>query len=163
MIANLYKTACYYPLKKGKHYIYDDDKNDKPIFLKKKEDWNLKISNKSTENVDFFQNDNCIMTDNAMKKCDWICIYANNFYFIEAKDVKIKQRSKACKNAKEKFNDTIPYFLKYYPDLKEKTIFVILNFKSVSKLTRAVDKAKKMYYNTQFNANYKETNKLKFK
>ncbi len=155
-------TKCHYPLKKGNYYVYDDDINNKPLFCNEDENWNLKIINKSNINVDFFQNDNCLMTDNNLKKCDWILIFKDEFHFIEAKDVKTKQRSKARKNADKKFEITIPYFTKLHPEIIKMKKHVVLNFKSNSNITRAADKAKQSYYSETYNAKYKETNKLNF-
>ena len=89
----LLQSTSYYPLKKGDYYIYDDNIANKPLFLKEDEKWNLKIENKSENNVNFFQNDGCLMTQNELKKCDWLCYFKNDFYFIEAKDVKMKKRN----------------------------------------------------------------------
>ena len=55
------------------------------------------------------------MTQNELKKCDWLCYFKNEFYFIEAKDVKMKKRNEERKDAVEKFDATIPYFQKLYP------------------------------------------------
>ncbi len=155
-------TKCHYPLKKGDYYIYDDDINNKPLFCKVDEKWNLNIINKSNINVDFFQNDECLMTNKNLKKCDWIIIFKDEFYFIEAKDVKIKQRSKAKKNAEKKFEVTIPYFLNLYPEIEEMKIKVILNLRSTSNLTSSADKNRRNRYNVNYNTKYIETNSLTF-
>ena len=154
---------CHYLLKKGEYFIYDDDKNNKPLFLNEDDIWNLKINNDSEINVNFFQNDNCLMTDNKLKKCDWICVFNNELYFIEAKDINKPSRRKIeRRDAVEKFNTTISYFSKTYPNLKEMSLFVIMNFRS-SKITRAANKARESYFDETFNAKYIETNHLDFK
>ncbi len=155
-------TTCHYPLTKGEYFIYDDNENNKPLFLDEDAIWNLKIVNNSDINIDFFQNDNCLMTDNNLKKCDWIIIFENEFYFVEAKNVKPSRRKQERKDAVEKFKATIPYFLNIYPEVKKMNLFVIMNFKSLRTITNAANKARKSYFNETFDAEYIETNILKF-
>ncbi len=153
---------CHYPLTKGEYFIYDDNKNNKPLFLTEDAIWNLKILNASETNVHFFQNDNCLMTNNQLKKCDWICVFQNEFYFIEAKDVaNAARRKKQRRDAVEKFEATISYFFESYPDIKKMSLFIIMNFRN-PKITRAANKARESYFDEIFNAKYIETNILNF-
>ena len=62
MIVDFLNTKCHYPLVKGEYYIYDDDASNEPYFVYENEKWNLNIINNSDCNVDFYQNDNCLMT-----------------------------------------------------------------------------------------------------
>ena len=163
MIVDLLNKKCHYPLEKGEYYIYDDEANHTPKFVNDDEEWNIKIVNNSNFDIDFFQNDGCLMTQNELKKCDWISIFRNKFYFIEAKDVKAGQRKKQRKDAIEKFNATIPYYLETYPALIDLSLYVIMNFRDMVKLTRAANKAKAFYFKEEFNAEYIETNHLDFK
>ena len=85
----------------------------------------------------------------------------NEFFFIEAKDVKLKKRNAERKDAIEKFKATIPHFLNLYPIIKKMQIYVIVNFRS-PKITSASDKARLAYFSENYNAKYKETNILEF-
>jgi hypothetical protein len=161
MIQELIETECHFPLDKGNYYIYDDNINNKPLFVNETEKWNLNIINCSNKQVNFFQNDGCLMKQNELKKCDWFCIFENNLYFIEAKDVKMKKRNIERKDAVEKFEANIPYFLNLYPNIKTMKIFVIVNFRS-PKITSASDKARSTFFDEKYNAKYKETNRLEF-
>ena len=161
MIQELIETKCHFSLKKGNYYIYDDNIKNKPLFLNENEKWNLLIINNSEKQVHFFQNDGCLMKQNDLKKCDWICAFENNFYFIEAKDVKLKKRNSERKDAVEKFMCTIPYYLNLYPIIKKMQIHVIINFRS-PKITSASNKARQTYFDENYNAKYKETNRLEF-
>lgn len=161
MIQELTETKCFYPLNKGVYYIYDDNIENKPLFLNKDERWNLSIVNNSEKIINFFQNDGCLMSQNELKKCDWLCFFENKFYFIEAKDVKIKKRNEERKDAIEKFEATIPYFSNLYPNIETMEIFVIMNFSS-PKITNASHKLNETYFREKFNAKYKETNILEF-
>lgn len=161
MIEELFNTNCFFPLVNGKYFIYDDDKNNKPLFLKEEDRWNLNIINYSHDKVNFFQNDGCLITQNELKKCDWICFKDDEFYFIEAKDVKLKNRRKEKKDAVEKFDVTIPYFINLYPILNNMKLIVIMNFRS-SKITSAANKSKESYFQEVHNAEYRETNILEF-
>lgn len=161
MINELIETECHYPLNNGNYYIYDDNVNNKLLFQNENEKWNLNIINNSEKQVNFFQNDGCLMKQNELKKCDWLCVFENNFYFIEAKDVKMKKKNAERKDAFEKFEATIPYFINLYPNIKTMKIFVIVNFRS-PKITSASDKARSSFYNENYNAKYEETNRLEF-
>lgn len=161
MIEELTESNCYYPLNQGIYFIYDDELNNVPNFLSENDRWNLKIVNDSENVINFLQNDGCLMIQNEMKKCDWICFDQNDFYFIEAKDVKPKSRSSQRNDAIKKFDATIPYFLNLYPNLVNMRLFVIMNFRS-SNLTNAANKAKAAYFEDKYNAKYIETNILEF-
>ena len=102
------------------------------------------------------------MTQNDLKKCDWVSVFGDNFYFIEAKDVNNASRRKRQRNeAIEKFDVTIPYYIKAYPIMIDMNFFVIMNFRN-SRITRASNKAKEFYFKEKFNADYIETNCLEF-
>jgi hypothetical protein len=161
MIQELIATKCYYPLKKGNHFIYDDSINNVPLFRNEEEKWNLNLVNHSENPINFFQNDGCLMVQNELKKCDWTCFKDNEFYFIEAKDVKANSRRAERNDAIEKFKITITYYVDLYPTIKKMKLFVIMNFRS-SKITNAANKAKEAYFDQEYNAKYKETNFLKF-
>jgi hypothetical protein len=161
MINELLASNCYYSLNQGKYFIYDDDLNNVPSFVSEGEKWNLNLNNNSNEIVNFFQNDGCLMTQNELKKCDWICFINNNFYFIEAKDVKMRSRSNQRNDAVLKFDDTIPYFINLYPVIKTMQLIVIMNFRS-PKITSATNKSKALYFQEKYNAEYRETNILEF-
>jgi hypothetical protein len=104
------------------------------------------------------------MTQNELKKCDWITIFKNTMYFVEAKDVnKASRRKKQRIDAIEKFEQTISYYTETYPDIINMNFFVVMNFRSKIKLTRASNKAKESYFKEEFNADYIETNYLEFK
>jgi hypothetical protein len=164
MIVDLLNTECHYPLIKGEYFIYDNDAINNPDFVLEEKKWNLKITNSSDTNVDFFQNDGCLMTQNELKKCDWITIFKNIMYFVEAKDVnKASRRKKQRIDAIEKFEQTISYYTETYPDIINMNFFVVMNFRSKIKLTRASNKAKESYFKEEFNADYIETNYLEFK
>ncbi len=161
MIKKLLTSKCYYSLNQGKYFIYDDDLNNVPSFVLEGEKWNLNLNNNSNEIVNFFQNDGCLMTQNELKKCDWICFFNNNFYFIEAKDVKMRSRSSQRNDAVLKFDDTIPYFINLYPVIKTMQLIVVMNFRS-PKITSASNKSKALYFQENYNAEYRETNILEF-
>ena len=161
MIEKLFETSCFFPLKKGIYFIYDDDKNNNPLFVNENEKWNLNLINNSQSKVNFFQNDGCLMTNNQLKRCDWICYKENEFYFIEAKDVKPKSRRSERNDAVEKFNLTIPYFTNLYPVINKMKLIVVMNFRS-SKITNAANKSKEVYFQEVHNAEYRETNILEF-
>lgn len=161
MIQELIKTNCHFQLNEGNHYIYDDNINSKPLFVTEFEKWNLNIINNSNKDVNFFQNDGCLMKQNKLKKCDWLCFFDNTFYFIEAKDVKLKKRNEERKDAIEKFDATIPYYFNLYPILKSMKLIVIMNFRS-PKITNASNKLKEAYFKEKYNASYKETNFIEF-
>lgn len=164
MIEKLINSHCYYPLTKGEYFIYDDAKNDKPSFVSKDQIWNLNIVNNLGAIVHFIQNDGCIMTQNELKKCDWVCFTNDTIIFIEAKNVKRKGRRKKQRNdAVEKFKVSISYYFKSYPEIKTMKLIVIMNFKSYSGITQASNKAKAFYFKNAFNAEYIETNFLEFK
>lgn len=159
MLKESLDTNCYYPLVKGKHFVYDDNVNNVPLFVKEDEKWNLQIVNNSTNQVDFFQNDACIMKDNAVKKCDWICFDQNNFYFIEAKDVKSSSRKKERKNSKDKFIDTLEFYKKYTFPIEMKK-YAILNFRR-SRIVSAANETNKAFYK-DLGLDYIETNIIEF-
>lgn len=159
MLKELFDTNCYYPLDNGEHFIYDDNINNIPVFLKEEEKWNLKIVNNSNNKVDFFQNDNCIMKDNAIKKCDWICFDHNKFYFIEAKDVRPSSRKKERKGAKDKFIDTLEFYKKYSFPIEMKK-YAILNFRN-NRIVNTANKTNKAIYK-DLGLDYLETNMIEF-
>nr|WP_315198061.1 hypothetical protein [uncultured Flavobacterium sp.] len=161
MIEKLKNTNCFYPLKNGAYFIYDNDVKNEPDFVLEEERWNLKIVNGTNDVVNFFQNDGCLMKHNDLKKCDWLCHRDKEFYFIEAKDVKKKNRKIQRNDAVEKFDATIPYFLNLYPSIKTMKLIVIMNFRN-SKITNAANKAKATYFDEEYNAEYRETNILDF-
>ena len=161
MIEELINTNCFYPLNQGQYFIYDDDLNNVPSFVTEEEKWNLNIVNNTAISVNFFQNDGCLMTQNELKKCDWICFKEDKFYFIEAKDVKMRSRKSQRNDAVEKFDATIPYFLNLYPEIRDMRMFVIMNFRS-PKITNASNKSKATYFEEEYNAEYRETNILEF-
>jgi hypothetical protein len=161
MIQELLKSNCYHALNQGQYFIYDNDVTNKPNFVSEDGKWNLNIVNETTEVVNFFQNDGCLMKQNELKKCDWICFVNNEFYFIEAKDVKMRSRSSQRNDAVLKFDDTIPYFIDLYPSIKTMKLIVVMNFRS-SKITSATNKSKALYFDEKYNAEYRETNILEF-
>lgn len=161
MIQELLKSNCCYPLNQGQYFIYDDDLNNVPSFVSEEDKWNLNLNNNTATIVNFFQNDGCLMTQNELKKCDWICFVDNEFYFIEAKDVKMRSRSSQRNDAVLKFDVTIPHFIALYPSVKTMKITVVMNFRS-SKITSATNKSKALYFNEKYNAEYRETNILEF-
>ncbi len=161
MIKKLLESNCYHPLNAGQYFIYDDDLNNVPSFVSKEEKWNLNLINNTIEIVNFFQNDGCLMIQNDLKKCDWVCFFANEFYFIEAKDVKMRSRSSQRNDAVLKFDDTIPYFIDLYPIIKTMKLIVIMNFRS-SKITSANNKSKALHFDEKYKAEYRETNRLEF-
>jgi len=159
MLKDLLNINCYFPLGKGVHFIYDDNINNFPLFVEEAQKWNLKIENNSTNQVDFFQNDACIMRDNKFKKCDWICFNQNNFYFIEAKDVKPSSRKKERKVSKEKFIDTLEFYKKYsFPTNMKK--FAVLNFRNI-RLVNSSNNTNKAFYK-DLGLEYLETNFIEF-
>ena len=161
MIEELKNTNCFYPLASGTYFIYDNDVKNEPSFVLEGEKWNLKIVNNTVEIINFFQNDGCLMKQNELKKCDWLCFNNSEFYFIEAKDVKKKNRKIQRNDAVDKFDVTIPYFLNLYPSIKTMKLIVIMNFRN-SKITNAANKAKAGYFDEEYNAEYRETNILEF-
>lgn len=161
MIEELKNTTCFYSLENGVYFIYDNDELNKPSFVAEEERWNLRIVNDSNEAINFFQNDGCLMSQNELKKCDWLCCKNNDFYFIEAKDVKKKNRKLQRNDAVDKFDVTIPYFLNLYPSIKTMKLIVVMNFRS-SKITNAANKSKAAYFDEKYNAEYRETNILEF-
>ena len=122
---------------------------------------NLNLINNTINIVNFFQNDGCLMNQNELKKCDWICFFNNEFYFIEAKDVKMRSRSNQRNDAVLKFDATITYFLNLYPSIKAMKLIVVMNFRS-SRITSATNKSKASYFQEEYNAEYRETNILEF-
>lgn len=162
MIQKLINTKCYYPLEKGNFFINDNADKNEPIFTSENEVWSLQILNQSENTLHFVQNDNCIMTQNDLKKCDWVCFTSTTFYFIEAKNVKSGRRKNQRNDAVEKFMITIPYYLNSYNELKNMNLVVVMNFRNVSKITNASNKAKASYFKETFNAKYLETNFLEF-
>lgn len=161
MISELTKTNCYYPLQAGIYFIVDDNLKNKPLFVDESEIWTLKLVNESQDIVNFFQNDGCLMKENHLKKCDWICIKNDEIFFIEAKNVKMKKRNPERIDAVEKFDATLLYFIDLYPMIKTMKVIVIVNFRS-PRITNASNKSKEAYFNEKYNAKYKETNFLKF-
>lgn len=163
MIQDRLEQKCCYPLKKGRYFIYDDNLKSEPRFVKEDEKWNLSLINKLELSIHFYQNDGCLMTQNNLKKCDWLCIDRMDIYFIEAKDVKLRNRYSARKDAKEKFEKTIQYYVGLYPDLNEMNLNVIMNFKSNSGLISTSIQSRKKYFKDKFDADYLETQILEFK
>jgi hypothetical protein len=161
MIEELINTNCFYALNQGQYYIYDDDLNNVPSFVSKDERWNLNLINNTVKTVNFFQNDGCLMNQNELKKCDWICFRQDEFYFIEAKDVKMRSRSNQRNDAVLKFDTTIAYFLHQYPSIKSMRLIMVMNFRS-SRITSATNKSKATYFQEEYNAEYRETNIIEF-
>ena len=75
--------------------------------------------------------------------------------------VKMKKRNSERKDATEKFEATIPYYLSIYPIIRTMKIFVIVNFRS-PKITSASDKTRSAFFDEKYSASYKETNLLEF-
>lgn len=162
MIIDQLDKKCHYPLKNGEHYIYDNNESNQPDFVNEDKKWSLKIVNNTNDNVDFFQNDSCLMIQKELKKCDWISIFKNTFYFIEAKDVKSGRRKKQRNEAKKQLEQTILYYLENYPSIGDMNLIVIINFRNQGKITRADNKAKALFFKEEYNADYIETNYLDF-
>ena len=166
MIVDLLNKKCHHPLKNGSHYIYDNHTENKPVFAEKKEKWNLEIFNNSSDVVNFFQNDGCLMTQKELKKCDWVLAFKNSFYFIEAKDVgKVARKKVERESAKDKFNDTIPFYLEKYPCLLSMKLFVIMNFRNKrnNRVVMTGDQDRREYFKEKHKVKYSETNYLEFK
>ncbi|MGB0880807.1 MAG: hypothetical protein ACPGTO_09595 [Polaribacter sp.] len=166
MIVSLLDEKCSYPLKQGEYYVYDNHTAKKPIFAKKEEKWNLEIVNNSSKIVNFFQNDGCLMTQNHLKKCDWVLAFKNSFYFIEAKDVgNLTRKKEERESAKDKFDDTIPFYLDKYPFLSTMKLFAIMNFrnKKNSRVVMTGDQDRREYFKQKHKVKYSETNYLEFK
>ncbi|MEL1245144.1 hypothetical protein AAEO56_12780 [Flavobacterium sp. DGU11] len=157
------KYDCLFPLNQGSYYINDDRETKKAVFVKEDERWTLLIDNQKAT-IHFMQNEGCIMLDNAIKKCDWICFDDERFYFIEAKDVRPGQRKSERKGAKEKFEGT----LKFYKEelgfsLDNFTeVYAILNFRNTNRITSAASKENKAHYKETFGVTYEETNSIEF-
>ena len=153
---------CLSPLAKGEYYIYDNNKNNIPSFVMSSEKWSLKIINDSFEEILFYQNDNCLMKQNELKKCDWLAIHQNAFYFIEVKDAKTNQRRKQRIDARKKFDSTVPHYLEKHQSLNKMELRIVLNFRVEHKLTRASHKYYRAYYKESYNAKYLENQLYKF-
>ncbi|MGB0981389.1 MAG: hypothetical protein ACPGUH_04735 [Winogradskyella sp.] len=165
MIVSQLDKNCLYPLKEGNHYIYDNHLEHKPRIVKKDDKWNLEIVNNSEELVNFFQNDACLMTLNDLKKCDWLLIFKNSFYFIEAKDVgNVSRKKEERQSAIAKFDDTIPFYLAKYPFLSSMKLFAIMNFRSKknSRVVMTGDQDRREYFKEKHKVKYSETNYLEF-
>ncbi len=113
-------------------FIYDDDSDEKftPCRIVSEEDeYQICVVNENEFEVTFIKIDQCLIINNDHRKCDCALISNNQFFFIEIKNVKLKQRKLARKEAIQQLKSTIEIF-KQNLDLSQFELYAIIGFKT---------------------------------
>ncbi len=152
------EMVCYKNLS-GISYYLEEIKDAETNFVTEKEYWNFCIENPDNRNILFVENEFCVMRNVNTKKCDWTLFESNNAYFIESKDVKQKNRSKERRDATKQLASTIEYYISNL-DFSNEKIYAVVCFKSKSKIVKAGDQARKVFFKEKYDAEYFEANIL---
>jgi hypothetical protein len=141
----------------GLSYYLEDIKDAETNFVTEDEYWNFCIENPDNRNILFVENELCIMRSINTKKCDWTLFESNNSYFIESKDVKPRSRNKERKEATKQLAASIEYYTSNL-DFSNEKIYAVVCFKSKSKIIKAGDQARKVFFKEKYNSEYFEAN-----
>ncbi|CAD0001998.1 hypothetical protein [Flavobacterium salmonis] len=156
---NLEKDVCYKILI-DPIYFLEEIKDSIVTFRSEEEYWNLCLENENSKEILFLENEYSVMKNEKSKKCDWVVYENKNIYFIESKDVKLRNRKKERNDATEQLIATIKFYNSEI-DLSSFSIFSQICFKSKSRVIKAGDQARKVLFK-QYNSEFSEGNFIKF-
>jgi hypothetical protein len=157
---DLKKDICYKILENPIYYL-EDIKDAPTSFKSDTEYWNLCLENSSPTKILLLENEFSIMKNETSKKCDWVLFKNNRLYFVESKDIKMKQRNKERKDATKQLIASIEFY-KSKLDLTSVSILSQICFKSNSRIIKAGDQARKVLFK-QHNSDFVESNYILFK
>ncbi len=152
------ENNCIEVNSKKDFYIKDFD-DSKCEIVQKTTNFNVEIVNKSKKSLHFLAVDNCIYTERDEKRCDCAVFNENNFFFIEIKDGKPRNRKLHRKRAIEQLEQSIIDFRDKEIPLEGHFLYAYISFRSKSRIAKT-NKSETVDFWTKYNVRLMEGNKI---
>lgn len=128
-------------------------------YIKTQEDQpvHFELSNPSSSNLTFAALDNCILKSVDLPRCDFVIGNFQKLYFVEIKQAKTNQRSRAKTDAARQLGSSLSLFRNKIDLSNSELVAVIcLDAKQVRPLTSATSIQKRVAFKDDYNADLME-------